>query len=291
MKRPYLFIPVIFAIASCQKRNNLDSKGELPGLLNVKVVNNHLLFSSVEEYNRLFTLSPEDKGQIFSDLERKNDFVSMKKKWADNTEAAGNNKSLRIFGGCDVPDSLIEDNKDFFSTLDSNGIIQIDSTVYRYDYCTGGAWVISSADAANSTNYNDFLGGRQRANIVGFFPSYVDVTEAVVEGYKTMPDTNTVQGNETFERGSGLFSTTTNENMYINNNPKSPKEVQDFDGKLSYDKFAFYFHFYGKEKYQTSCTGFAERDITMMMLVQEQYGHRVRVTIKPRQISIPVHGV
>ena len=145
-----------------------------------------------------------------------------------------------------MPDSLIDDNLDFFNTIDSNGVVEIDGTLYRYDYCNQKVWVISDSDANDSLYNSDFMNGNERTDIVGSFPTYVDVIEAVNQGYKTMPDTNAVDGDEIFERGAEWI--TTYEVCYIKNDDYNNQVI--LDGKIGYEKFGFYFHFFAKEKYK-----------------------------------------
>jgi hypothetical protein len=113
-------------------------------------------------------------------------------------------------------------------------------------------WVISTANNLNSTYHNNFMNGTETAGIVGAFPNYVDVIEAVASGFTTMPvPADTIGYGEIFGfLGPPLHQ----EKCNINNDEKYPQgQNVIMDGLLEYDKFAVYFHFYGKEKYKEPC--------------------------------------
>lgn len=239
---------IITALYSCQKNNQGTQAIRPSRAIDARIEKGHLAFKTGNDYDLFLSKSALEKYNAVNGMEGGSVFTSFAKAKYEGNSTVSN----RMIGTCEVPDSLIEDNQTFFSTLDANGVVQIDSIVYRYDYCHDGVYVISASDAQNSSYYNSFLSGNEVKNVVGFFPSYVDAIEAVSSGYKTMPDTNTVQGNEIFER-TGIFGAVSKEHLFSNNNPKVPKEESLFDGKLAYDKFAIYFQFYGKEKYQTHC--------------------------------------
>lgn len=232
-------------LQSCKKNASVE---QVPKSAMFQIQNGHLAFLNSNSYERFLSLSIADKKIELLKLENYGEFESFKDKQAQTS-----NVSSRVINGCSVPDSLIGDNPDFFSTLDADGVVQIGRMVYRYDYCNDKVFVISASDALNQTYYNSFMQGVEIQNVVGAFPTYVDVVDAVDSGYKTMPDTNAVRGNETFERVGGFLGNVHLENFNVTNNPKDEKEVNQFDGKLAYDKFGIYFHFYGKEKYQTPC--------------------------------------
>lgn len=251
MKRTLLGLTsVVLLLSSCKKgldeSNNTPDKNVLS--TNAKIENGRLSFRNAAAYEQFLSLP--DKQSFVKALPGGNDFVSFK-----NRKANMQNQQARMINGCDVPDSLIDDNPDLFNTLDTNGIVEISGELYRYDYCNQKAWVISAANAANTTYYADFMSGTLRTNIVGSFPVYVDAIEAVAQGYTTMPDAATVAGNEIFEPiPNSFFGPDNAENCYINNNEENPLDQNiKMDGKLEYAQFAVYFHFYGKEKYQTRC--------------------------------------
>jgi hypothetical protein len=224
MKKIFLagFFITIFFVS--WKKDNVGNKNFFQNG-DLKIVSGHLAFKTKTDYETFLTM------KYLKNVDRGSNFISLGER--KKTNADGND--------CQVPDSLIEDNRAFFSTLDAKGVVQIDSIIYRYDYCGDRVWVISAADANNPQYYADFMNGVERQNIVGYFPTYVDAIEAVAEGYKTMPDPSTVQGNEVFERfPDGITGDGNLEHMFIHNDPKSPRESQKFDGKISYDKFAIY---------------------------------------------------
>jgi|GEM_PF-5578342 len=186
-------------------------------------------------------------------LEATPGFTSLREK--GKTSAAANQ---RIINGCNVPDSLIEDNPDFFSTLDENGVIRVSNYYYRYDYCNDKVWVISFANASNPANWTDFLNGNASNPAVGWFHTYVDVYEAVNTGYYTMPDEREVEGNEIFENVKLFDFSDKNLEDFRFNEPETgngPNNVR-MDGKLAYDKFGIHFHFYGNEKFQRKNSAF-----------------------------------
>lgn len=243
---------VAFAISfyGCKKRlveqDSLPEKKRLS--TGITIQNGHLSFLTASAYEQFLAMTGKEK--FVQSLEGSGEFLSF-----INRKAGMQNQQARIFTGCEVPEELVADNPGFFSMINADGIVEISGTLYRYDYCRDRVWVISVANAANGSYYADFMAGEERTNIVGYFPTYVDAIEAVAQGYTTMPDPETVAGNEIFQNvSSGLLGTTMLENCFINNNEKDPKDQNiKMDGKLAYDKFAVYFHFYGKEKYQTRC--------------------------------------
>ncbi len=206
------------------------------------VENGHLVFKTTDDYNKV--LDSEDPGHLIKRLKGGETFISLMDQYKKRIKS-----SAKMIGNCNVPDSLIKDNESFFSVLDQDGVVQIENTLYRYDYCADRVWVISATNATNNSFYSDFMNGIERTGVVGYFPSYVDALEAVVTGYTTMPDENSVQGNEIFER-TGLLGEQVLEHFDVNNNEKNEKETNRLFGKLHYDKFAIYFHFFGKEQYE-----------------------------------------
>jgi hypothetical protein len=214
-----------------------------------KIENGRLSFSTIAAYEQFLNLS--DKESFVKSLPGSKDFISFK-----NRNVSIQNQQARSINGCDVPEELIENNPVFFNMLDVNGIVQINGTVYRYDYCNNKMWVMNSTNALDPAIYQNFMGGVETAGVVGSFPNYVDVLEAVAQGYKTMPDPATVTGNEIFQSPmpNSFLGPDVAENCYINNNQKAPKDQNILmDGKLEYAQFAIYFHLYGKEKYKTRC--------------------------------------
>lgn len=249
MKKILFGLALISLLPACKKDNApADTISKENGSSNViKVEKGRLNFTSVAAYENF--LSARDKEGLINTLPEKEDFISYKNR-KSNPQAA----QARVIGNCDVPEDLIESNPVFFDfIINAEGIVEIADNLYRYDYCNEKVWVISVANAAVDTYYADFLAGIERRDVVGWFYTYVDAIAAVEEGYRTMPAPGTETDNEIFK--GTLLGRTILEEMYINNDEKNPKGQVNarMDGKLSYDKFAVYFHFYGKEKYQERC--------------------------------------
>jgi hypothetical protein len=241
-----LVLSGLFLTVGCRKQLKEKMVDDSGTVANARIVNGHVAFKTVDDYGRF--LERNDQKQFIASLPGSEHFKSYLAKRRTPSSPSG-----RIIGNCDVPDSLIEGSEDFFNLLDQNGILQIDTTWYRYSYCDSGVWVISDNDIA--TYKGEFLNGQEVPGIVGFFPDYVDVTEAIAQGYKTMPDTNTVIGNEVFAK-AGLLGRTRQEFMDVTNYKDKIGTTERWDGKLAYDKYGFYFHFYGKEKYKERCIAF-----------------------------------
>jgi hypothetical protein len=161
-------------------------------------------------------------------------------------------KTQKASGDCEIPADALEGNPDFFNSLDENGVVEIGSDYFRFDYCNDKVWVISvAAGGGNETNYNDFLEGDTTNSNVGWFFAFVDVLEAVAENYRTMPDTTQINDTaEVFKLGA--FGDVWNEWKYFydEDDPNSIPGNTRMDGKLAYDRFGLWFHLYGKEKYQ-----------------------------------------
>jgi hypothetical protein len=241
MKKLFIAIFGLFTFSACQKDADLKLDNEGGMSVAVEVKNGHLSFQSKQDYQSYYDLPDINsflltvRGiELFNGRQNKSIFLN------------------RSASSCIVPDSVIEDNPDFFVTLDVNGVIQIGQWLYRYDYCASKVFVISESNSVDFIKYQYFLDGVEVAGIVGSFPLYVDVIEAVESGYLTMPDSVTVQGNEIFEE-SLLGGTPLHERFFFNHNTSNTSDQQEMDGKCSYDQFGIYFHFYGKEKYQVPC--------------------------------------
>jgi hypothetical protein len=211
----------------------------------VKIEQGHLVFESRISYDRLFELSAQERKNLLNEFESKSEFTSYREK-----KFSSINANQRIINGCNVPDSLIEDNDDLFRTLDNDGVVQIGSDLYRYDYCNDKVFVIAYAIAYQGNNYNDFLAGNTSNSNVGWFPTYVDVLDAVAEGYRTMPDPKSVENNDTFRQGADGGRLHEWKYFYDMEDDGSTPSNTRMDGVLAYDKFGIYFHLYGKEKYQ-----------------------------------------
>jgi hypothetical protein len=234
-------VPIIFFNFSCKKDLKLNVSTDAYTI--AKVVDGRISFTSKASYESYF--SAPDRKKVVNSIPGIRDFVSF-------YERKNSAISSRQIGNCNVPDSLVENNSAFFDLLDINGVLQIDNYLYRYDYCNDKMWVISAVNNLNSTNHNNFMNGVETNGIVGSFPNYVDVLEAVAAGFTTMPaPADTVGYGEIFRNILGpLYK----EKCNINNDQKYPQgQNVKMDGLLEYDKFAVYFHFYGKEKYQEPC--------------------------------------
>ena len=234
-------------LAACQKENapggEIKNEEAMP---KIKIEQGHLVFDSRASFDKLFQLPEQTRTDLLIRFESSPEFTSFNEKGSETI-----NSNQRIINGCDVPDSLIEDNDDLFRTLDNNGVVQIGSDLYRYDYCNDKVFIIAFAIAYQGNNYNDFLSGNTSNSNVGWFPTYVDVLDAVAEGYRTMPDPKTVENNDTFKQGApGNQPLHEGKYFYDMDDDESLPSNTRMDGKLSYDKFGIYFHFYGKEKYQ-----------------------------------------
>lgn len=237
-----LTLPVLMLAIACRKNTTEKLAEGVAPSIDARITNNHVVFKTVEDYSNFLAL--DERQSYLQALPGSETFSSYKTK---------KNKTVntdRDMYGCEVPDSLIEASPDFFAMIDQDGVIEIEGNYYRYDYCDGGVWVVSSADFP--THSSSFYDGTEVPGIVGFFPDYVDVLEAVAEGYRTMPDSTVAAGREIFEK-SGLLGSRKLENFDVTYYLVKVPVKARFDGKLSYDKYGFYFHFYGKEKYKKPC--------------------------------------
>lgn len=251
MKSIWMHLALIVLIfASCKKTNNELTVSDNHSPQGISVNSGRMNFSSKAAYSRY--LEAPDKQGMLRAVTTGSEFTSY-----TNRGAGSATQQSRMINGCDVPESLVENNPVFFDMLNAEGVVEIDGILYRYDYCNDKVWVISAADAQIPANYAAFMSGADVTDVVGSFPTYVDVLEATALGHKTMPpatDTD-VDESEIFDRGArGInFSEWCN----INNDEKYPKNQNvKMDGIISYDKFAIYFHFYAIEKYKTPCTFF-----------------------------------
>jgi len=236
-------MPLLFI--SCSKRGVTISSPDDSNLPQIEIEHGHLIFPSAGEYLKLVSLGINVRNTILKNLEDSPAFTSyterIKNDWINN--------NTRVFNGCGVPEDVLDDNAVFFSILDQYGVVGIDGFLYKYDYCRNNIYVISISDAAKTTNYNDFINCRTTNSLIGAFPSYVDVIEAVAQGYRTMPDENSVSGIDIFQRGS--LETSLLEDFRFNEIGASDGAGSvRMDGKLAYFTAGLYFHFYAKEKFQ-----------------------------------------
>jgi hypothetical protein len=214
----------------------------------VRIEEGHLVFESRASFDQLFQLPAQTRTDLLNRLESSTDFISFREK-----QSAVITSNQKTINGCNVPDSLIEDNEDFFSTLDRDGVIQIGDDLFRLDYCNSKVFVIAANVAQQGNNYNDFLSGNINNTNVGWFYTHVDVLDAISLNYRTMPDTTQISDPEGIfsQAKTGLLGKTKTESKFINDHdlPETPLS-RIMDGKLAYDKWGIYFHFYGKEKYK-----------------------------------------
>lgn len=183
MKKVIYFAVMVTVLASCQKGTK-DIAMTLPNKIDVKVANGHLQFLSSSDYGRFLELPQSEQKKLVSNLPNRGSFRSFISQ--PRTNATGRLTT------CQVPDELLEDNANFFALLDANGVLQIDSMLYKYDYCSDKAYVMKADDTTDANAYTKFLANEELTGLVGAFPTYVDAIAAVEEGYKTMPDTSTV---------------------------------------------------------------------------------------------------
>ena len=236
-------MPLLFI--SCSKIGVIISSPDDSNLPQIKIEHGHLAFPSAREYLKVFSLSIDVRNTILKDLEDSPLFTS----YAERIKNNGIDFSTRVLNGCDVPEDIIYDNSGFFSTLDQNGVVGIDGFLYRYDYCRDNIFVITTSDAAKTANYNDFISGRTTNSLIGSFPSYVDVIEAIAQGYRTMPDENSVRGIDIFEKVS-LEKSLLEDLRFNEIGASDGAGIVRMDGKLAYFTAGIYFHFYAKEKFQ-----------------------------------------
>jgi len=245
MRTKFLLYIMPLLFISCSKRGVINSSPDDSNLPQIKIEHGHLAFPSIREYLKVFSLRIDVRNTILKDLEDSPSFTS----YAERFKNDGINYSNKVLNGCDVPEDIIYDNSVFFSILDQNGVVGIDAFLYKYDYCSQKIYVISTSDAIKITNYNDFINGSTTNKLIGTFPSYVDVIEAVAQGYRTMPDENSVSGIDIFERAS--LETSLLEDFRFNEIGASDGAGSvRMDGKLAYFTAGLYFHFYAKEKFQ-----------------------------------------
>jgi hypothetical protein len=237
----------ILLFASCKKTNEttVPNNERNQVVKGVVIVNGRISFPTVAVYAQYLGL--ENKKDFIRSIPGSEGFVSMK-----DTKGVSGNSQSKLINGCEVPDELVENNPGLFDIMNPDGVVEIEGTLYRYDYCNDKVWVISVANSGVAGSYAGFMTGDEISGVVGSFPTYVDALEAVAQGYTTMPTESSVEGNEIFAKGAEGGSL--NEFCYINNDEKNLKGQNVLmDGVISYDKLGIYFHFYAKEKYKTRC--------------------------------------
>ena len=245
MRTKLLLCMMTIMIISCTKQDKITSSPLDSNLPNINIENGHLAFPSAKEYLKLFSLSMNNRNIFIKSLEDLPEFTS----YTENARNHWMNNNTRVLKGCDVPEEIINDNEIFFSTLDQNCVVEIDGFLYRYDYCSDIIFVIKTSDAAKTANYNDFISGSTTNSLIGSFPSYVDVIEAIAQGYRTMPDENSVRGIDIFQKG--FLEKSLLEDLRFNEIGASDGAgIVKMDGKLAYFTAGIYFHFYAKEKFQ-----------------------------------------
>lgn len=243
-------IIMLFAIAACKKKENVRADSINNVSSSIRIKNGHLVFNKSSDYESFVNKPLNQKKAIINSLSGQISFTSFRQ---TRQNGSLTNQS-RTIQGCNVPDTLVEDNEDFFETLDDEGVVQVDSTIYRYDYCNDGVWVISETNAINATYYSSFMSGTEIVNKVGFFPNYVDVLDAVAAGYTTMPDTSQVSESEkdifsTEPTPQALFGDPNGYEFFYRNINENVR----LRGKIAYDVLGIWRHFYANEKYQEPC--------------------------------------
>jgi hypothetical protein len=250
-----LCVLALFVVGACKKES--QQKFAIDSQLSIRVLNGHVAFTTTADYDRYLELTDEDKQQVVSSLHADVSF----KPFSKNSSSLTGGNFLPI-GNCAVPDDVVEDNPVLFDVMDKNGVVQIGTDLWRLDYCNNNVYLISVADALDPLNYNDFLIGNFANPVVGVFPTSVDALDAVAAGIRTMPDSLYISGNglDDIFAFASVFGTWAHENKYFNDVYVAESTITGWNGgindntrmngKISYDKFAIYFHFYGKEKYQ-----------------------------------------
>lgn len=249
MKKITLITVTALILLSCRKEVSIsENVDKVPD--EILILDDRIVFPDESSFDKYFRSEDQQKSVDLKVSE--NNFLSFAAHRQSNTL----NPDQRNGKHCDVPSELVEDNQRFFKLLNKDGILQVGEYIIRYSYCDGGAWVIKSDNYKREQYRSDFMQGKLVDNIVGFFPDDVDGFEALEMGYISMPE----KGTEAYNKLKGtvddpikkitalyLFAHTGYEHFYIDNISDNTARLR---GKLSYDKFVFYFNFYGKEKYQ-----------------------------------------
>lgn len=253
MKKISLAVITVFTLVCCKKQTlqKLENFDNTKSEVSVKIQDGRLIFPSEELYDNYF--QPGENEVSVKTKIAKSDFVSF---FDARNESSPKTFQRNIKEKCVIPDELIENNPRFFNLLNKDGILQVGDYVFRYDYCNDGVWFINKTNFLNKESYNKFLSGELSKDVVGFFPSDVDAFAALEKGYTTMPDKGSagylaLKNEESSVSPNAAEGGSVYENFYIHNLGDGSV---DMDGKLSYDKFAVYFNFYGKEKYQLPCS-------------------------------------
>lgn len=251
MKNIILMAIAAVVFIGCQKQTqapeNLKKTNRITDNFSVKVQNGRLSFPSEKAYNNYLHSEGE---KVINAKIKSSDFVSLiaaRKNLEQKTSLRTTAKE------CEIPDELIKDNKRFFQLLNKSGIFEVGNYVFRYSYCDSGVWVITKRNFKNDQYRNKFMLGELTKNIIGFFPSNVDAFAVLNMGIISMPE----KGSSEYQILRSNEDVTTMkaharhyyEHFFINNEESGEVRLR---GKLSYDKFAVYFNFYGKEKYQTN---------------------------------------
>lgn len=251
MRNLLLAVIAVFAFVGCQKQNqapeNIKDPNKTTDKFSVKIQDGRVIFPSEKAYNNYF--HSDSKKALKSEIANSDfvSFVAARKKLAQKASLRNTAKE------CEIPEELIENNKRFFQLLNENGIFEVGIYVFRYSYCDDGVWVITKENFMNNKYREKFMSGELTDDIVGFFPSNVDAFAVLAMGNISMPE----KGSADYQRLMSNNDVTVMkaharhyyEHFFVI--PDGDDEEVRMRGKLSYDKFAVYFNFYGKEKYQT----------------------------------------
>jgi hypothetical protein len=180
-------------------------------------------------------MNEKDRRSLIDNLEKSVSFTSLREE--KQTPAS----SQSFTESCIVPNEIVEENADFFATLDADGVVQIGNYYYRVDYCNKKVYVLNAESSfISATDWSDFLSGNTSNPNIGWFHSYVDVLEAIAEGYITMPDSSLAAGNEIFIDSGPIENW--HEDFRLVSSPNIDSS-QRLDGKIEYLRLGIFFHF------------------------------------------------
>lgn len=243
IKKPIIALFAVILLFSCSKDDGI-SKIPTAAKLNpsIDVVGGHLFFKTKNDFAVLFEMPYAERHTLLQSLQKRPDFNSYLE---NKEEKLMNAATTTTNNNCVVSSSLMEDNADFFSTLDENGVISIGDYYYRVDVCNEKVYVINSGFITQDA-WNAFLEGDVSNGQVGWFDTYVDVLQAIEDGYTTtpaiIPEDDAFLNAWPFERW--------HEEMRLQRDTNSVSNNTRLDGMIAYDKFGIYFHFHAKEKFQ-----------------------------------------
>lgn len=245
MQKKLLFFTALSLMAMQACKKSIAPTHEEPASTELQIKTDRAVFKSEKDYSLFWTQPDEQQKTFLNSLQNNAEFTSL-----PESQKGGNLNTRQKTKGCVIPKDVLEANSDFFSLLNSDGVIQIGGNVFRIDYCNKAGYLISSTAAQDAATYEDFLAGKTTNPEVRSFSLDVDVLEMVEQqGLRTVPGTT---GTASTQRAAAADGGALHEWKYFKDMEDAESDASNtrMDGKINYDKFAIYFNLYAKEKYQ-----------------------------------------